>query len=366
MRASCSGVASPASTIASTVPPGPRTTRPYDRGSSGTQESTVAAACSRRWVVDELLEQFGGQQRRVAGEHEEALRAVADGLASRADRVAGSEARSCTATCTSPNASRLSGEAITTSGAGSAVAPPRAPSPPSVGRGSGAGASARPSACACPAHRPSPPLRVVESVIASVTKTGAPGFEPGITGPKPVALPLGHAPWFGRRILPGGRAGGRRARRRPRARARRPRRRSGRTASAGTSTTADLRDREDPGELSHLLAVGLPAGGDVERDRDDRDEDDRPPRGSRRRGRGPPSTRATRSAIRRRFSRRARPKRLLAVLDRQRAIHDTTVPFIRTRREPSTRSSRRSSARAAPLLRGAGGGRARRRSGRPR
>ncbi len=23
---------------------------------------------------------------------------------------------------------------------------------------------------------------------------GAPGFEPGITGPKPVALPLGHAP----------------------------------------------------------------------------------------------------------------------------------------------------------------------------
>ena len=26
------------------------------------------------------------------------------------------------------------------------------------------------------------------------TLAGAPGFEPGITGPKPVALPLGHAP----------------------------------------------------------------------------------------------------------------------------------------------------------------------------
>src|SRR5262245_31057526 len=26
-------------------------------------------------------------------------------------------------------------------------------------------------------------------------RAGAPGFEPGIAGPKPAALPLGHAPW---------------------------------------------------------------------------------------------------------------------------------------------------------------------------
>jgi hypothetical protein len=32
-------------------------------------------------------------------------------------------------------------------------------------------------------------------VVGIVGKVaGAPGFEPGITGPKPVALPLGHAP----------------------------------------------------------------------------------------------------------------------------------------------------------------------------
>src|SRR6476620_2781315 len=32
------------------------------------------------------------------------------------------------------------------------------------------------------------------SLSTSYSVAGAPGFEPGITGPKPVALPLGHAP----------------------------------------------------------------------------------------------------------------------------------------------------------------------------
>ena len=42
------------------------------------------------------------------------------------------------------------------------------------------------------ARRPSRSLRA--SVVVHRHEAGAPGFEPGITGPKPVALPLGHAP----------------------------------------------------------------------------------------------------------------------------------------------------------------------------
>ena len=39
-------------------------------------------------------------------------------------------------------------------------------------------------------------ITTAPSVLSSLdgTEAGAPGFEPGITGPKPVALPLGHAP----------------------------------------------------------------------------------------------------------------------------------------------------------------------------
>ena len=45
---------------------------------------------------------------------------------------------------------------------------------------------------------PSPPARTTAAVSGAVTvidgMAGAPGFEPGIAGPKPAALPLGYAP----------------------------------------------------------------------------------------------------------------------------------------------------------------------------
>src|SRR5207237_6433089 len=66
------------------------------------------------------------------------------------------------------------------------------PSPPSAARATGADASASRSSCACRAHRPSRLLRGRRTCQERMA--GAPGFEPGITGPKPVALPLGHAP----------------------------------------------------------------------------------------------------------------------------------------------------------------------------
>ena len=73
-----------------------------------------------------------------------------------------------------------------------AAARRRAPSRPSAGRAAGADASASPSASACRGRRPSRRLR--GSRHAGRVEAGAPGFEPGITGPKPVALPLGYAP----------------------------------------------------------------------------------------------------------------------------------------------------------------------------
>ena len=75
---------------------------------------------------------------------------------------------------------------------------------------------------------------------------GAPGFEPGITGPKPVALPLGHAPAQGKGSLPAHRlvahaSAGRAAAPRGTAPPARRRRRAATTnnaaASTGTSTT---------------------------------------------------------------------------------------------------------------------------------
>src|SRR5438552_1531521 len=36
--------------------------------------------------------------------------------------------------------------------------------------------------------------KLYENPPRLIDLAGAPGFEPGITGPKPVALPLGHAP----------------------------------------------------------------------------------------------------------------------------------------------------------------------------
>ena len=76
-----------------------------------------------------------------------------------------------------------------------AAGPPRRSSRPSAGRGSDAGASG----VAERMRVPRPPAMTTAASLGRDSDTvgtlaGAPGFEPGITGPKPVALPLGHAP----------------------------------------------------------------------------------------------------------------------------------------------------------------------------
>ena len=123
--------------------------------------------------------------------------------AARAERTASPvpSGRSWTATSSPSKLAALSGDETTTSGS--------APS----GRAASTTQSTirRPSSgCRCfgAAERirvPSPPAITTAARSRrhhGITMAGAPGFEPGITGPKPVALPLGHAPEHGRAVYP--------------------------------------------------------------------------------------------------------------------------------------------------------------------
>src|SRR4051794_31957204 len=96
------------------------------------------------------------------------------------------------------------------------------------------------------------------SAMGQVMKVaGAPGFEPGITGPKPVALPLGHAPSRGRMLPAVGEdeekgdrsedAGGEDGR---------PEQDEGEN---GSQDREQLRGREDPRGLPEGVRTGSPA-----------------------------------------------------------------------------------------------------------
>ena len=196
------------------------------------------------------------------------------GRARRADGVAVPSGCSCTATACRRTRPRLSGEATTTSGSG----------PSGRAASSTQSTIRRPrSGCRCfgVAERmrvPSPPaITTAASVRIGHGTTGAPGFEPGITGPKPVALPLGHAPRFGEVILTAVAAGARRAPRPRSARARRRRTRSATSASTGTSTTTTCETATIQETSRTSSRRALAADADVERDRGDREQDDEPP-----------------------------------------------------------------------------------------
>src|SRR5438552_2127445 len=114
--ASCSGVASPASTISRTAPLWSRITRPYSRGSRGRKERTVAAARSRRCVSSSWLRSSGlsagaSPERTTRSPSTPSSEPRAAASASPVPR-----ASACTATSTPSNASFPSGEVTTTSG----------------------------------------------------------------------------------------------------------------------------------------------------------------------------------------------------------------------------------------------------------
>ena len=151
--------------------------------------------------VDERGEELGRQERRVAGEDEHLLR-VADRPARRAHGIARPE-RALLHRDLQPveggGAVRRGDddEGRGTERLGSRHDPVDHPPPEDrveVLRDRGAHTRPQPSGH----HDCSESRRHHESSMA-----GAPGFEPGITGPKPVALPLGHAPAQGNGSLPG-------------------------------------------------------------------------------------------------------------------------------------------------------------------
>ena len=208
--------------------------------------------------------------------------------ASRAERTASPvPSGSCwTATSRPVKASAVEGDATTTSGS--------APS----GRAASTTQSTmrRPRiGCRCLTSEermrvPSPPAMTTAAslvgIVGVVSMAGAPGFEPGITGPKPVALPLGHAPEQGRQST-----------RRPRAvrglppveeeRAERDdreqhdgERRHHDERSGGERHDDDeqLRDGCRPGDDPDVRMLVLPPPRRVHRERRESEQDDEPPR----------------------------------------------------------------------------------------
>src|SRR5438067_900628 len=193
MLRSCS-FASPSSTIARTLPSPSRTTRPYGSVRAGSKVSTVAAASfsrcasTRRWSKSGVNSGESPDSTRTSpSKPARAVRAAA--MASPVPRASG-----CTATVTPTcaTASSVCGEVTTTSGS--------APSARAVSITQST--SRRPSSgwrCFGVSERirvPRPAAMTTAASLRSFTGdgAGAPGFEPGIAGPKPAALPLGYAP----------------------------------------------------------------------------------------------------------------------------------------------------------------------------
>src|SRR5947207_3411900 len=193
MLRSCS-FASPSSTIARTLPSPSRTTRPYGSVRTGSKVSTVAAASLSRCASTNRWSKSGvnsgespDSTRTSPSKPARAVRAAA--MASPVPRASGWTA---TVTPTCAIVSSVCGEVTTTSGF--------APSARAVSITQST--SRRPSSgwrCFGVSERmrvPRPAAMTTAASLRSFTGdgAGAPGFEPGIAGPKPAALPLGYAP----------------------------------------------------------------------------------------------------------------------------------------------------------------------------
>src|SRR6478752_5550213 len=161
--------------------------------SPGTKESTVAPAACERCVASSAWSRSVVRSG-VSPERMSTSSAPAAAFSAHLTASPVPSACSCTAVVRPVNSSAVSGETTTTSESGSSG---RAASTiqstirrPRIG-------------CRClgVAERmrvPRPPAMTTAASLGESdtvgTLAGAPGFEPGITGPKPVALPLGHAP----------------------------------------------------------------------------------------------------------------------------------------------------------------------------
>ena len=189
-----SGVASRSSTIARTLPSSPRTMRPYGSGSSGSIVSTVTSR-ARAVCVDQALEQLGVSSGAAAsrtstapGEAVERSRAPRPRHPCRGLSAAPRRRRRRTPRSSPATRRRRAGRRRASRAASSTQSTTRRPSRSCRCFGT-------PTSSGCRDRRPSRQLQT--SVMGEREMAGAPGFEPGIAGPKPAALPLGYAPSFG-------------------------------------------------------------------------------------------------------------------------------------------------------------------------
>ena len=315
---SSSGVASAASTIARSAPvavthdPAVRAHVRRLEGEDGRRGAARVGASSTQ-----PLEQRRREQRRVAGQHEHLVRAAVERRARGADGVAGAERllldrdRHAVERRRASRATRRrrAARAELPRGLEHPVDEPASEQRVQVLRRRGAHARAESTGhhdcCECAlGHRQ--------------RMAGAPGFEPGITGPKPVALPLGYAPVNGSRAIGVVSGGRRRARRAPPPRS--PP--TATSASVPTTTTSTGTSRTIACQTATTQAVSREprrrlraAPSRSRRERGNR-EDDREPRRDRRRrrrgaprgppGRAPASSRRSRSQRPRTSCRRAR------------------------------------------------------------
>src|SRR5579884_341088 len=273
--ASSSGDASAASTIRSSRPSPSRTTRPYERASSGSNERIVPLAPSTRCVATRSRTTCGSRAGTSPFRTTTSLRASSS--AARADRTASPvpSGRSCTATSRPSNDAAVSGEVTTT--IRSIPASRAAAITQSTIRRPSSGCRCFGVALFMRVPRPPAMTTAARSAISAPSAmAGAPGFEPGIAGPKPAALPLGYAPLrFGSWSLP------------PVAEEQEEgdeRERDDRDDHAPDDDEGDdrrdhrddLRRGEDPRELAERIRARLTADAEVDRAGDDREPDHGP------------------------------------------------------------------------------------------
>src|SRR5919108_1836652 len=322
--ARCASSASACSTIASRRPSPARTMRPYARGSSGSNESTVAAApddlCSAT-----SCSSSSGVTRGASPDTTSTLRAPS--TLRRAARTASPvpSGSSWTATSMPSNALAASGDTTTTSGSAPSgrtasttqstrrrpsngcrcfavedfIRVPRPPASTTAASPSGIRSGApgfepgiagpKPALRPKVRHAYAAHFRPISIASALAWMAGAPGFEPGIAGPKPAALPLGYAPPLkvSQRLRDAARRGKLCA-----FRVREEIDESDDRKDSDKDDRADpdherqdhhedrerLRGRRDPRQLASDIPIHVAAGDDVEAEHDRDDAENRPAR----------------------------------------------------------------------------------------
>ena len=181
--------------------PSPQRRARTQRGSAGSKDSTVTAASGRRCSATRSSSRLRRQQGRIAREDEQvAVECPRAPAGRRRPRRPFPSGRSCTTTLTPVGQrplellARLGRNRRRRTATARAAAPRAAPSRASGGRAASCRCFGRLDFMRVPRPAAMTTAASGRSFTAPPVMAGAGGFEPPVTGPKPVALPLGYAP----------------------------------------------------------------------------------------------------------------------------------------------------------------------------